>query len=153
MGKARVGVARCDREGLLATPVETLAREIAIEAILDMLRVEEFSEVVVGLPINLRGERTASTEDAQDFAQQLAQAQSVPIRLVDERLTTVQASQGRRAAGKSAKNQRGMVDRAAAVILLQHALDAERHQRVAPGQLLAAGTNDNDYRRRLRSYF
>jgi putative Holliday junction resolvase len=144
VGKARVGVARCDREGLLATPVETLAREIAIEAILDMLRVEEFSEVVVGLPINLRGERTASTEDAQDFAQQLAQAQSVPIRLVDERLTTVQASQGLRAAGKSAKNQRGMVDQAAAVILLQHALDAERHQWVAPGQLLAAGTNDND---------
>lgn len=144
MGKARVGVARCDREGLLATPVETLARESAIEAILDMLGAEEFSEVVVGLPINLRGERTASTEDAQNFAQQLAQAQSVPIRLVDERLTTVQASQGLRAAGKSAKNQRGLVDQAAAVILLQHALDAERHQGVAPGQLLAAGTNDND---------
>ncbi len=89
--------------------------------------------MIVGLPLGLSGVDTASTEDARAFATELAELVDVPVRLVDERLSTVQAQSELRAAGRSQKNQRGVVDQAAAVILLQHALDSERSQGVEPG--------------------
>lgn len=133
VGKVRVGVARSDPDGLLAVPLETLARPDALSGIVE--RVTEIAplEVIVGLPIGLSGSDTASTEDARAFATELAELVDVPVRLVDERLSTVQAQSALRAAGRSQKNQRGVVDQAAAVILLQHALDSERSQGVEPG--------------------
>lgn len=136
VGRARVGVARSDRDGLLATPVETIqrastdvvARLRAIAADLDAV------EAVVGLPISLSGGDTASTQDARDIAALLAA--SMPVRLVDERLSTVTASAGMRAAGKSSRQQRSSIDQAAAVVILQHALDSERSAGRAPGELL-----------------
>lgn len=137
VGRVRVGVARSDRDGLLATPVETIQRastdvvarlrEIAAE--LDAL------EAVVGLPISLSGGDTPSTQDARDIAALLAAA--MPVRLVDERLSTVTASARLRAAGKSSRQQRSRIDQAAAVIILQHALDSERAAGRAPGELLS----------------
>jgi putative Holliday junction resolvase len=128
-----VGVARSDPDGLLAVPLETLARPDALSGIVE--RVTEIAplEVIVGLPLGLSGSDTASTEDARAFATELAELVDVPVRLVDERLSTVQAQSELRAAGRSQKNQRGVVDQAAAVILLQHALDSERSQGVEPG--------------------
>jgi len=133
VGKARVGVARCDREGLLATPLETFARDTALERLVATLEECASLEIVVGLPLALSGKETASTQDAKEFAAELATRVDVPIRLIDERLSTAQASAQLRTAGRSSKKQRSVIDQAAAVILLQHALDSERSQGVAPG--------------------
>jgi len=138
VGKARVGVARTDPDGLIATPVETLARSgdgiadiAAIRALVDEL---EAVEVVVGLPIALSGRDTASTQDARDFADLVARAVAVPVRLVDERLSTVSAQGALRASGRRGKRQRSVIDQVAAVIIVQHALDLERSSGRPPGR-------------------
>jgi len=137
VGRARVGVARCDPHGMLATPVETLARrEEPVASIRRLVDEFEAIEVIVGLPLSLSGAETASTADSRDIAEQLAAVLAVPVRLVDERLTTVSAARGLREAGRTAKNSRSVVDQAAAVILLQHALDLERSTGNPPGALV-----------------
>lgn len=143
VGKARIGVARSDLHGMLATPVETVTRDQRgssdldrIEAIAAELGV---SEVVVGLPINLRGERTLSTQDAEGFAHRLAKRlrpRQLIVRLVDERLSTVAAQGQLREAGRKTKNSRGVIDQAAAVVILQHALDIERAQGIPSGSAI-----------------
>ena len=133
VGKVRVGVARSDPDGLLAVPVETMARPDALSGIVGLVKELSPLEVIVGLPVGLSGGDTASTEDARAFATELAHQVEVAVRLVDERLSTVQAQSELRAAGRSQRTQRGVVDQAAAVILLQHALDSERSQGVEPG--------------------
>jgi len=92
VGTVRVGVARSDPSGLLASPVETLERDSAVGRISELVREHRAIEVVVGLPLALSGRVTASTEDATGFAQELANCLDVPVRLVDERLSTVSAS-------------------------------------------------------------
>ena len=137
VGRARVGVARSDLHGMLATPVETVPRDPAGSA--DLARIasiaaeEQAIEVVVGLPLNLRGERTPSTDDARDYAGRLARLLasrpgSLPVRVVDERLSTVSAQGMLREAGRTTKQSRSVIDQAAAVVILQHALDVERAQ-------------------------
>ena len=133
VGKVRVGVARSDPDGLLAVPVETMARPDALPGIVGLVKELSPLEVIVGLPVGLSGGDTASTEDARAFATELAHQVEVTVRLVDERLSTVQAQSELRAAGRSERTQRGVVDQVAAVILLQHALDSERSQGVEPG--------------------
>ncbi|GAB6857676.1 Holliday junction resolvase RuvX [Microbacterium xylanilyticum] len=127
VGRARIGVARSDPDGLLAVPVETVPRDDAsVTRIAQLVAEYEPLEVVVGLPINLRGEDTASTADAREFAAALAQAGGCAVRLIDERLSTVTAHQALRASGRSQRTSRGVVDQAAAVVLLQHAIDTEK---------------------------
>lgn len=135
VGTVRVGVARSDSDGLMAVPVATLTRTDALEELADVVQEYQPLEVIVGLPLSLSGADTASTTDAREFAVELAGVLPCPVRLIDERLSTVQAAAGLRDAGRSAKNSRNVVDQAAAVILLQHALDAERLQGVPPGFL------------------
>ena len=142
VGKARVGVSTCDRDGLLATPLETLPRASALEALTRIVDDIDPLEIVVGLPLALSGGHTASTLDAESFASELAALVSPPVRLVDERLSTVQAAAGLRAAGKRAKNQRQVIDQAAAVILLQHAVDSEKARGIPPGELLVRKGDD-----------
>lgn len=137
VGKARIGVARSDLHGMLATPLETVRRDPAGQADLARLGelvsdVEAF-EVIVGLPLNLQGSRTPSTEDAQGFAESLAERLEVPVRLVDERLSTVSAQGQLREAGKKSRGTRAIIDQAAAVVILQHALDIERVSGTVPG--------------------
>ena len=134
VGKARVGVAVCDREGLLATPVATLARPDADERSFRLL-VEEYGavEIVVGLPLSLSGGDTASTTDAREFAAAVAGWTGVPVRLVDERLSTVSAQRALRDAGRRTKGSRPVIDQVAAVIILQNALDHERSAGLPPG--------------------
>jgi putative Holliday junction resolvase len=137
VGRARVGVARSDRGGLLATPVETLARDSGTIAALAALIAElEPLEIVVGLPLSLSGADTASTTDARDFAIALAEAAGVPVRLVDERLTTVLAQRALHDAGRRTKGSRPVIDQVAAVIILQSALDHERTAALPPGALI-----------------
>ena len=137
VGRARVGVARCDRDGMLATPVETLKRDTSTVASLAALIAElEPLEVVVGLPISLSGSDTASTTDAREFARSLAEAVAIPVRLVDERLSTVSAQRALHDAGRRAKGSRPVIDQVAAVIILQNALDFERMAARPPGTLI-----------------
>ncbi len=84
------------------------------------------SEILVGLPLNMRGEDTASTTDAREFAAALAAASALPVRLVDERLSTVSAHAALRDSGRTQRSSRSIVDQVAAVVLLQHALDVEK---------------------------
>jgi putative holliday junction resolvase len=134
VGRARVGVARSDRDGLLATPVETLARDAhTIESLRLLAAQLEPLEIVVGLPLSLSGADTASTTDAREFARVLAEAAGIPVRLVDERLTTVSAQRALHDVGRRAKGSRPVIDQVAAVIILQNALDSERSASRPPG--------------------
>ncbi|GAB2837207.1 Holliday junction resolvase RuvX [Microbacterium insulae] len=134
VGKARVGVARSDPDGLLATPVETVRREDrAIPRVIELSAEHSAVEILVGLPLSLRGEDTPSTTDAREFATALAAASAVPVRLVDERLSTVSAHAALRESGRSQRSSRSIVDQVAAVVLLQQALDVEKSTGRPPG--------------------
>jgi putative holliday junction resolvase len=136
VGRARIGVAVCDRDGLLATPVETVARDDTtdVRRIVEIADEYDVLEIVVGLPLSMSGGDTPSTADAREFAGRLAEHR--PVRLVDERLSTVTAQRGLHQAGKNTKKSRAVIDQAAAVIILQHALDHERAASAPPGATL-----------------
>lgn len=134
VGTARVGVARCDPDGLLATPVETVPRTADAVARVRAIAAEENAVALyVGLPISLSGNETSSTADARAFAAELAASGDLPVQLVDERLSTVSAHAALRQSGRSQRGSRGIVDQIAAVILLQNALDVEKRTGQAPG--------------------
>lgn len=140
VGKARIGLARSDASGMLATPLTTVRRaqtgDDDITEILTAAREWEAIELVVGLPLSLSGARTPSTEDAAQFAERLASAGPHPVRLVDERLSTVSAQAALHASGRNSKKSRPVIDQVAAVIILQHALDSERSGATPPGTVL-----------------
>lgn len=135
VGKARIGVARSDPDGMLATPVETVPRAVGdpVARITELAAEYSVIELVVGLPLNLKGDETLSTVDAREFAEALAAASDLPVRMVDERLSTVSANSVLRDAGRSQRSSRNIVDQVAAVVLLQHALDTEKQTGRAPG--------------------
>ncbi len=138
VGQVRVGVAISDPDGILATPLVTLAREhptdsAAIPAdIAELARLVETHEavdVVLGLPVNLAGKHGPAALHAKAYAQLLGQAITpVPVRLVDERMSTVVASRRLSERGVRGKRQRAVVDQAAAVEILQGWLDARRRR-------------------------
>jgi putative holliday junction resolvase len=141
VGRARVGVARSDPDALLAVPVETVARdEHTLSRILELVVEYDALEVLVGLPTSLSGADTLSTTDAREFSAALAARTDRPVRLVDERLSTVTAHDALRRSGRSQRRSRSIVDQVAAVVLLQQALDVERRSgnpagtAVSPGQ-------------------
>jgi putative Holliday junction resolvase len=137
-GDARIGVARSDPSGFLATPVETVPRgEGDLARIAAILAEENAVEIVVGLPRSLSGREGPAAAKVREFAAVLArQVAPVPVWLCDERLTTVSAEAMLRDRGRKGKNRRAVVDQAAAVLILQHALDAERSTGNAPGEIL-----------------
>ncbi|MGW1212042.1 Holliday junction resolvase RuvX [Streptomyces sp. NPDC002499] len=138
VGDARIGVASCDPDGILATPVETVpGRDIpaAHRRLRELVEEYEPIEVVVGLPRSLKGGEGPAAVKVRTFTQELAKGIApIPVRLVDERMTTVTASQGLRASGVKAKKGRSVIDQAAAVIILQQALESERVSGKAPGE-------------------
>lgn len=139
VGAVRIGVAVCDRDGLLATPVETVRAGEGDLARLAALAAEyEVVEAVVGLPRSLSGAEGRAANKARSFARRLARTiRPIPVRLVDERLTTVTATRGLRESGVRGPRSRTVVDQAAAVVILQNALDAERASGQPPGLSLA----------------
>ena len=136
VGTVRIGIARSDRDGFLATPVETVDRtsDNPVEQIVHIVNDLGAFEVIIGLPLSLSGGNTASTQDALLLAREVAIAVNVPVRLIDERLTTVSAHSALRASGKKQKQTRGVIDQVAAVMILQHALDSERSSGNVPGK-------------------
>ena len=130
MGSVRIGVAVSDPDGILATPVETVRRDRTGKHLrrLAALAAEfEAVEVVVGLPRTLADRTGPSAQDATGLAEALAaRVAPTPVRLADERLTTVSAQRSLRAAGVRAKDQRAVIDQAAAVAILQGWLDQRR---------------------------
>ncbi|WP_457033610.1 Holliday junction resolvase RuvX [Kitasatospora sp. P5_F3] len=136
VGDARIGVASCDPDGLIATPVETVPAGGRSQARLKAI-VEEYDavEVVVGLPRSLSGKEGPAALKVREYAGRLAMlVYPVTVRLVDERMTTVTAAQGLRASGRNAKKGRSVIDQAAAVVILQSALETERVSGRAPGE-------------------
>lgn len=134
VGKVRIGLAVSDPHGMLAVPVTTVTRGTGdLEAILLEATERGAIEIIVGLPLALSGNDSASTQDAREFAVRIARATAVGVRLVDERLTTVSATRSLQAAGRNAKKSRSVIDQVAAVIILQHALDVERTSGNHPG--------------------
>jgi putative Holliday junction resolvase len=137
-GDARIGVARSDPSGFLATPVETVPRKRGdLARIAAILAEEEAVEVVMGLPRSLGGGEGPAAAKVRTFAADLAcLVAPVPVRLVDERLTTVSAEAMLRDRGRKGGKRRAVVDQAAAVLILQHALDTERATGLPPGEIV-----------------
>lgn len=130
VGTVRIGVAVSDPDGVLATPVETVRRDRGtghLRRIVSLVTEFQVVEVVVGLPRTLADRAGASADDAVEMADLLAgRIQPIPVRLADERLTTVSAARSLREAGVRTKDQRGKIDQAAAVAILQGWLDQRR---------------------------
>lgn len=131
VGTVRIGVSLSDPDGILATPLETVDAKGGDPAALDRIGVlieENFVvEVVVGLPVSMRSKRTQSTARAEKYASHLRQRlECIPVRLVDERMSTVAATSAMHASGVSEKKGRSRIDQAAAVHILQGWLDARR---------------------------
>lgn len=135
-----MGLAACDAGGMVATPLETVRRGRA-----DLTRIAAVAaergvvEIVVGWPRSLSGAEGPAARAVREYAVKLARRVApVPVRLVDERLSTVAAERGLRATGVSARRGRTVVDQAAAALILQSALDAERSRGAPPGQIVQA---------------
>jgi len=139
VGQVRIGVAKCDRDQILAVPVMT----VPVDEQTTMVIAELIADIVpaaiyIGLPINLHGRNTASTDFAVTFATQLTQSlitsnQDIPIRLIDERLSTTSALGALRDSGKSARKSKSLVDQAAAVEILELALAIEKRTQALAG--------------------
>jgi putative holliday junction resolvase len=139
VGTVRVGVAASDTSGTLASPVTVLRRDRRsgrdLDELVHLVAERGAIEVVVGLPQTLKGHDSTSTVDARDYAAALAaRVAPVPVRLVDERLTTVAAQQLLHAAGRDIRSSRPLIDAAAAVVLLEAALDQERNTGAPAGE-------------------
>jgi putative Holliday junction resolvase len=136
VGSVRVGVAASDPDGVLATPVATLRRDPEappaagdpdVEEIADLVAAHDAVAVVVGLPKSLDGGEGPAARRARTYASVVAaRVAPVQVRLVDERLSTVDAHRSLRDSGVAGRRQRAVVDQAAAVLILQSALDTER---------------------------
>jgi putative Holliday junction resolvase len=130
VGSVRIGVAVSDPDGILATPVETIRRDKTdrhLRRLTQLADELEAVEVVVGLPRTLSDRTGPSAQDAIDLAEDLARRVApTPVRMADERLTTVTAQRSLREAGVRAKGQKAMIDQAAAVGILQSWLDQRR---------------------------
>ena len=140
VGSVRVGLASSDPSGMLASPIETVPRDPS-SARSDLARIAAVArdldavEVVVGLPRHLSGAEGAAAQLARAYAADVARLlDPIPVRLVDERLTTVESHRRLRESGVAGRSQRGVVDQTAAVLILQSALDGERASGRAPGR-------------------
>lgn len=122
-GDARIGLAATDDFGILAHPVETVSQThgeaVAIERIVEIVRLRNIRTLVVGLPVRLDGIEGRAARKVRGFADRLKQRlPDVPVVLIDEALTTVVATEKLREAGRKAKHHRSVIDQAAAVEIL-----------------------------------
>lgn len=134
-GEVRVGVALSDPSGILATPLLTLTRDRSggtdLDALAALVAEHEVVEVVVGLPRTLAGRHGPAAQAAAEYARTLAErlGAGIPVRLIDERLTTVSAARVLAERGVRGARQRAVLDQAAAVEILQGWLEARRAAR------------------------
>lgn len=141
MGSVRIGIARCDPGATLASPLGTVLRgPDAIGEVARLATEHEAVEIVVGLAVGLAGREGKAAANGRAFAVALAERVApVPVRLVDERFTTVLAHAALQRGGQDSRARRQKVDKAAAALLLQGALDTERSTGEPAGQLVSAG--------------
>jgi len=137
VGDVRIGVAVSDPDGMLATPLETVAAgPDAMARLAAIVAEHEALECVVGLPLSLSGREGPAAVKVRAFAGGLRDAIApVPVRLVDERMSTMTADGQLRESGRSGAGKRAIIDQAAATVILQAALDAERTRGTAPGEI------------------
>ena len=129
VGDKRIGVALCDPEERLATPLTTVERTGESSDVDEVLRLageHDAGEIVVGLPISLSGHRGTQARRVEEFARRLTERASIPVKPVDERLSTVQAERLLRESGVEPSRDRARVDAAAAAVILQSYLDSRR---------------------------
>lgn len=139
VGDVRVGLARSDVGGLIATPVETVGRDQAVRRVAEEAREAEAHAIMVGLPRSLSGAEGAAAGKARQFAEELAallthEVPEAEVRLLDERLTTVSAHRALHSSGRKGRKHRQVVDQVAAVMILQQALDIERSTGARAGE-------------------
>ncbi|MEU7590832.1 Holliday junction resolvase RuvX [Micromonospora sp. NPDC049230] len=138
VGQVRVGISRSDPDGILATPLVTLARDLTaapdavpsdLAELAALVAEHEAVGVVVGLPVNLAGKHGPAAVHVKAYADRLVDVIApVPVTLTDERMSTVVASRRLAERGVRGKRQRAVVDQAAAVEILQSWLDAQRRR-------------------------
>jgi len=140
VGSTRIGVARCDPDGLLASPLATIRRGRGdLDRLASLAASEGAIEVIVGLPTGLSGREGSAAAQARSFAAALADRLApLPVRLVDERFTTVIAHDALRQGGRGSRARRPVVDKAAAALILQGALDTERTTGSPAGELVGS---------------
>ncbi|HEY9800658.1 MAG TPA: Holliday junction resolvase RuvX [Leptolyngbyaceae cyanobacterium] len=129
VGRKRVGVAGCDRTGLIATGITTVERksfERDVQQIQDIVNERQVEVLVVGLPYSMDGSIGFQARQVQKFATRLAKALHLPVEYVDERLTSFQAEQMLIAENRSPSRNKGLIDRKAAALILQQWLDTRR---------------------------
>jgi len=138
IGRARLGIAISDLSGILSSPLDSVRRiaddSETIKEILKIVADNEVQEIYVGDPVSLSGEITTSTDDARNFASLLQSTTAIPVRLIDERLTTVTAARNLRDSGKNAKTSKSLIDSASAVVILEAVLQVERVSGEAAGR-------------------
>ncbi len=127
-GDVRIGVAICDPEGILASPLTTLkSSDKKLWTDIGALLAEyEVVRVYVGRPAHLSGSVSQSAEKAEKFAAALGERFSVAVTFVDERLTTVSATRKLREAGKSSRQMKELIDMAAAVAILEQGIAMDK---------------------------
>ena len=133
-GVARIGVAVSSVDGIICSPLATLQNnKEALSSLLELISEQEPIEIYVGLPLNLQGEHTQSTVLAIAFAKQLFQSGVSNLRLVDERMSTRAAQSQIHASGKNSRQSKGVIDAAAATLIVESALSYERATGQIPG--------------------
>ena len=137
VGKVRVGLAISDFHGILASPLQNIARQAedseTIGLVLEAIADESVIEAYFGLPVSMSGNSSASTADAVSLARAFAKATTIPVRMIDERLTTVSATSALRSSGKNSKDGRKFIDQIAATMILEQALAMEKNLGDQPG--------------------
>jgi len=137
LGKVRVGIALSDELGMLAHPrphLDGRDRARLLRALGDLAQREGIAHFLVGLPLALGGTAGVAAGRAARFCQQLSNATGLPVELVDERLTTVEAERRLQAAGMKRAERAARVDSEAAAIMLQQWLDGRRAHASGPGE-------------------
>ena len=140
VGKVRVGLAISDFHGILASPLQNIARQAedvdTVRLVLAAISDESIIEAYFGLPVSMSGKSSASTDDAVGLATAFAAASNIPVRMIDERLTTVSAGSALRSSGKNSKDGRKVIDQIAATLILEQALAMEKNLGQQPGVAL-----------------
>ena len=129
LGERRIGVALSDPLPMLASPLTTLdvtSDEASIAAIVRLIEENEVSELVIGLPLSMSGKRGPQARAVERFVESLKQRLSIPVKMVDERLSSAEAERMIQASGRKPSRVRPQIDSTAAAIILQAYLDTRR---------------------------
>lgn len=127
LGKARTGLALCDKTEMLASPLAQISEkdtEVLIDKISSIAQAREVELIVVGLPKNMDGSEGESAQNAREFAKNLSEKSGLDVKMQDERGTTITAHNYLNATNTRGKKRKNVVDSVAATIILQSFLDS-----------------------------